>query len=66
MPPKGYKPLPPNSPEYFYHEEVENHSNAGRVSTPLLANTESTVIMVEDPIPPINPVSQVPIEPLLL
>jgi hypothetical protein len=32
----------------------------------LLANLKSTLVTVEDPIPPINHVSQVPIEPLLL
>ena len=66
FPLEGYEPLPPNSPEYFYHEEVENHSNDECVATPLLTKPERTLVIVEDPIPLINPVSQVPIEPLLL
>jgi hypothetical protein len=67
FPPEGYEPLPPNSPEYFYCEEVENRSDAESASILLLANPERALVTVEeDPIPPINPVSQVPIEPLLL
>jgi hypothetical protein len=67
IPLEGYKPLPPNSPEYFYREEVENHSDAGSAATPLLENIERALVTVEeDSIIPINPVSQVPLEPLLL
>jgi hypothetical protein len=54
LPLEGYEPLPPNSPEYFYREEVENHSDAGSVATPLLENPERALVMVEDPIPPIT------------
>jgi hypothetical protein len=48
---EGYEPLPPNSPEDIYREEVENRSDAGSVATPLLENPESALVTVEDPIP---------------
>jgi hypothetical protein len=57
FPPEGYELLPPNSPEYFYHEEVENHLDIGSVVTPLLANPEKALVTVEeDSTLPINPV----------
>jgi hypothetical protein len=46
FPPKGYEPLPPNSPEDIYQEEVENHSEAGSVATPFLENTERDLVTV--------------------
>jgi hypothetical protein len=58
---EGYEPLPPNSPKYFYREEVENRSDAGSVATPLLENLESALVTIEDPIPHITPMSGVPI-----
>jgi hypothetical protein len=56
---EGYKPLPPNSPEDTYREEVENHSDAGSVATPLLENPERALVTVEDPTPHTTPVSEV-------
>jgi hypothetical protein len=56
FPPEGYEPLPPNSPEDIYREEVENHSDVGSVATPLLANPERALVTVEeDSTLPINP-----------
>jgi hypothetical protein len=66
FPLEGYEPLPPNSPEYFYREEVENHLDVGSIATPLLPNPESALVIVEDPIPHITLVSEVPIDPLLV
>jgi hypothetical protein len=66
FPLEGYEPLPPNSPEDIYREEVENRSDVGSVATPLLENPESTLVTVEDPIPHTIPVSEAPIEPLLV
>jgi hypothetical protein len=67
MPPEeGYKPLPPNSPEDTYCEEVENHSDAGSVATPLLENSKRALVMIENPTPHTTPVSTAPIEPLLV
>jgi hypothetical protein len=55
FPPEGYEPLPPNSPEDTYREEVENHSDVGSVATPLLANPERDLVMVqEDSTFPVN------------
>jgi hypothetical protein len=51
FPPEGYKPLPPNSPEDIYHEEVENHSDAGSAATPLLENPKRALVTVEEGIP---------------
>jgi hypothetical protein len=48
FPSEGYKPLPPNSPEYIYREEVENCSDSGSDATPLLESTERSLVMVED------------------
>jgi hypothetical protein len=36
FPPEGCKPIPPNSPEDTYREEVENYSDTGSVATPLI------------------------------
>jgi len=58
---EGYEPLTPNSPEDIYREEVENPSDIGRIDTPLLENPESTLVMVEDPIPHTTPMSEAPI-----
>ena len=66
LPPKGYKPLPPNSLEDIYCEEVENRSDAGSVATPLLENLERFLVMVEDPTPHTKLVSEASIEPLLV
>jgi hypothetical protein len=66
IPPECYEPLPPNSLDDTYCEEVETHSNDGSVATPLLINPERVLVMVEEGTLPINPTFQVPIEPLLL
>jgi hypothetical protein len=66
FPLEGYEPLPPNSPEDIYREEVENRSDAGSVATPLLENPESALVTVEDSIPHTIPVSEAPLEPLLV
>jgi hypothetical protein len=66
FPLEGYEPLPPNSPEDTYREEVENHSDAGSVATPLLANPERALVMVEEGTLPVNPTLQVPLDPLLV
>jgi hypothetical protein len=65
-PEEGYQPLPPNSPEDTYHEEVENHSEVGSVATPLLENLGRPLVMVENPTPQTTYVSISPIEPLLV
>ena len=46
FPPEGYEPLPPNSLEDTYREEVENHLDLGSVATPLLANPERALVTV--------------------
>jgi hypothetical protein len=66
FPPKGYEPLPPNSPQEIYHEEVENHSDARSVATPLLENLEITLVTVENTIPHTTHVLEGPIKPLLV
>jgi hypothetical protein len=48
FPPKGYEPLPPNSSEDTYREEIENHSDVKSVATPLLANPERALVTVEE------------------
>jgi hypothetical protein len=63
---EGYQPLPPNSLEDNYHGEVENQSDVGSISTPLLDNLERALVMVENPTPHTTLVSTTPIEPLLL
>jgi hypothetical protein len=56
FPPEGYEPLPPNSPEDTYREEVENHSDVGSVATPLLANPERDLVTVQEGSTfPVNP-----------
>ena len=42
--PEGYEPLPPNSSKEIYREEVENCSDAGSTTTPLLENTKITLV----------------------
>jgi hypothetical protein len=66
FPPEGYKPLPPNSPKDTYREEVENHSDTGSVSTPVVQNPERALVTVEEGTLPINPTLQVPLIPLLV
>jgi hypothetical protein len=66
LPPKGYEPLPPNSPEDIYREGVEYRSDARSVATPLLENHESALVTVVNPIPHTTHVSESPIEPLLV
>jgi hypothetical protein len=66
LPLEGYEPLPPNSPKDIYREEVENCSDAGSTTTHLLANPESALVTVEDPIPHTTPMSKFPIDPLLI
>jgi hypothetical protein len=46
--PEGYEPLPPNSPEDTYREEVKNHSDVGSVATPLLENPERDLVTVQE------------------
>jgi hypothetical protein len=66
FPPEGYKPLPPNSPEDTYREEVENHSDTWSVATPLLANPERDLVIVqEDSTFPVNPSLTIPLNPHL-
>jgi hypothetical protein len=56
FPPEGYKPIPPNSPEDTYHEEVENYSDVGSVATPLIENPEGAIVVVQEgPTPPAKP-----------
>jgi hypothetical protein len=66
FPLEGYKSLPTNSPKDTCHEEVENHSYAGSVTTPLLANPERALVMVEEGTLTFNPNLQVPFNPLLV
>jgi hypothetical protein len=67
FPPEGYEPLPPNSPEDTYHEEVENHSDAGSAATPLLANPERDLVTVQEGSTlPANPTLEIPHDPLLV
>ena len=42
---EGYEPLPLNSTEDIYREEVENRSDAGSVATPLLENLERALVI---------------------
>jgi hypothetical protein len=46
FPLEGYKPIPPNSPEDTYREEVENYSDARSVATPLIENLEGAIVVV--------------------
>ena len=48
LPPKGYEPLPPNSLEDTYREEVENHSDVGSDATYFLENTERYLVTVHE------------------
>jgi hypothetical protein len=57
LPPEGYQPLLPNSPEDNYRGEVENQSDAGSVVAPLLDNPESALVTVENPTLHTTPVS---------
>jgi hypothetical protein len=67
FPPEGYEPIPPNSPEDTYREEVENYSEAGSVATPLIENPEGALVVVQEgPTPPTNPALKNPHDPLLL
>jgi hypothetical protein len=66
LPPEGYEPLPPNSLEEIYHEEAENCFDVGSVATPLLENPESALVTIENFIPHSTPVSEDPLEPLLV
>jgi hypothetical protein len=66
LPLEGYEPLPPNSPEDIYREEVENLSDAGSAATPLLENPESALVTVQDSIPHTIPMSKDPLKPLLV
>jgi hypothetical protein len=53
---EGYEPIPINSLEDTYPEEVENHSYVGSVSTHLLENHERSFIAVQEGSTlPINP-----------
>jgi hypothetical protein len=45
FPLEGYKPLPPNSPEDTFCEEVENYSDTGSVATPLIEHPEGEIIV---------------------
>jgi hypothetical protein len=45
FPPEGYEPLPPNSPKDTFHEEVENYSDTGSASTPLIEHPEGVIII---------------------
>jgi hypothetical protein len=51
LPPEGYQPLPPNPPEDNYRGEVENQSDAWSVVAPLLDNSGSDLVTVENPTP---------------
>jgi hypothetical protein len=67
FPPEGYKPIPPNSPEDTYHEEVENYSDVGSVATPLIENPERDLVVVQEgPTLPANPNLKIPHDPLLI
>jgi hypothetical protein len=49
FPPKGYKPLPPNSPEDTFRGEVveeENYSDTGSVATPLIEHPLGEIVIV--------------------
>jgi hypothetical protein len=66
FPLEGYEPLPPNSPEDTYREEVKNYSDTGSPATPLLENTERDLVMVqEDSTFLVNPSSKILLDPLL-
>jgi hypothetical protein len=66
FPLEGYEPLPPNSLNDIYHEEVDNHLDVGSDATPLLTNPKIDLVMVEEGTLPINPTLQAPLEPLLV
>jgi hypothetical protein len=67
FPPEGYEPIPPNSPEDTYCEEVENYSDTGSVATPLIEHPEGAIVVVQEvPTPPANPSLTNPLDPLLL
>jgi hypothetical protein len=67
FPPEGYKPIPPNSPEDTYREEVENYSDVGSVATPLIENPERPLDAVQEgPTLPANLVLEIPYDPLLI
>jgi hypothetical protein len=48
FPLEGCDPLPPNSPEDTYHEEVENHSDVGSDATYFLENPERYLVTVHE------------------
>jgi len=48
FPPKGYKPIPPNSPEETYYEDLENYSDAGNVATPLIENPKRDLVKIQE------------------
>jgi len=64
---EGYDPIPSNSPEDTYLEEVENYSDTGSPTTPLIENPEGAIVVVqESPTPPTNLALTNPLDPLLL
>jgi hypothetical protein len=66
LPLEGYQPLPPNPPEDNYRGEVENQYDVASVVTPLLDNSEGTLVIIENPTPCTTSVSITPLEPLFL
>jgi len=51
MPLEGYQPFPLNPLEDNYRGEVENQFDTGSVVTPLLDNSEGTLVTIENPTP---------------
>jgi hypothetical protein len=67
FPPEGYKPIPPNSLEDTYREEVENYSDAGSAATPLIENPERDLVAVQEgPTLPTKSTLTSPHDPLLI
>jgi hypothetical protein len=67
FPTEGYKPLPPNSPEDTYREEVKKHSDVGSAANPLLENPKRDLVMVQvGSTLPSNMSFEIPHDPLLV
>jgi hypothetical protein len=67
LPPECYKPLPPNSLEDTFREEVENYLNIWSATTPLIEHLVGEIITVQEgPVLPVNLTLTNPLDPLLL
>jgi hypothetical protein len=67
FPLEGYEPIPPNSPEETYREEVKKYSDTGSVATPLIKNLERDLVAVQEgPSLPASPTLTSPHDPLLI